>query len=106
MEYIYLKMLIWKDKLLLRFNFKYIFIKLCTLVLLLLNRKDTNMTLWCYFRFIIKGEGWSTANRFKPPVILLLAVPRRLFCFGSMVVLDVVYGYVLLFLLDIKIENR
>ena len=38
------------------------------------------------------------------PVILLLAVPRRLFCFGSLVVLDVVCGYFLLFLLDIKIE--
>ena len=28
------------------------------------------------------------------PVILLLAVPRRLFCFGSLVILDVgVVGY-------------
>ena len=26
-------------------------------------------------------------------VILLLAVPRRLFCFGSLVVLDVVFRY-------------
>ena len=49
-----------------------------------------------------KGEGWSTANKVKPLVILLLAVPRRLFCFG----LDVVYGYLLFFLLDIKTENR
>ena len=36
-----------------------------------------------------KGEGWSTANKFKPdpspPVISLLAVTRRLFCFGSLV---------------------
>ena len=39
---------------------------------------------------------------FKGPVILLLAVPRRLFCFGSLVVLDVVCGYVSLFLLNIK----
>ena len=34
-----------------------------------------------------KGEGWSTENKLKPlppsPVVLLLAVPRRLFCFGS-----------------------
>ena len=37
-------------------------------------------------------------------VILLLVVPRRLVCFGSSVLLDVVCGY-LLFLLDIKIEN-
>ena len=29
----------------------------------------------------------------SPPVILLLAVPRRLFCFGSLVVLDVVFRY-------------
>ena len=29
-----------------------------------------------------------------PLVISLLAVPRRLFCFGSLVVLDVVCGYV------------
>ena len=28
--------------------------------------------------------------------------PRRLFCFGSLVVLDVVCGYFLLLLLDIK----
>ena len=28
-----------------------------------------------------------------PPVILLLAVPRRLFCFGSLVVLDVMFRY-------------
>ena len=34
--------------------------------------------------------------------VLLLAVPRQLFCFGSLVVLDVVCGYVLLFLLDIN----
>ena len=36
------------------------------------------------------------------PVILLLAVPMRLLCFGSLVVLDVVCGYVLFFLLDKK----
>ena len=40
------------------------------------------------------------------PVIKLLDVPRRLFCFGSFVGLDVVCGYVLLFLLGIRIENR
>ena len=42
----------------------------------------------------------------SPPVILLLAVPRRFFCFGFMLFLDVAYCYVLLFLLDIKLENR
>ena len=31
-------------------------------------------------------------------------VPRWLFCFGSLVVLDVVCGYVLLFVLDMKIK--
>ena len=41
-----------------------------------------------------------------PPVILLMAVLRRPFSFGSLVVLDVVCGYVLLFLLDIKTETR
>ena len=56
---------------------------------------------------------WSTANKLveaPPPqplqVILLLAVQRRVFCFGSLVVLDVICGYVFLFVLDIKIENR
>ena len=43
---------------------------------------------------------------FKPPVIFWLAVPRRLFCFGSLVVLDVLSGYVLLFLFEINLENR
>ena len=40
------------------------------------------------------------------PVILLLAVSRKLFCFGSLVVLAVVCGYVLLLFLHEKIENR
>ena len=34
----------------------------------------------------------------SPQVILLLAVPRRLFCFGYLVVLDVVFRYSSLFL--------
>ena len=38
----------------------------------------------------------------SPPVILLLAVPRRLFCFGSLVVLDVVFRYLSLGLLYIN----
>ena len=38
------------------------------------------------------------------PVILLLAVPRRLFCFGSLVDLDVVFRYLSLFLLYINIK--
>ena len=39
-----------------------------------------------------------------PPVILLLAVPRRLFCFGSFVILDVVCRYLSLFLLYMYIK--
>ena len=38
--------------------------------------------------------------------VLLLAVPMRFFCFGSLVVLDVVCGYLLFFSLDIKIGTR
>ena len=41
-----------------------------------------------------KGEGWSNNKLVEAtpthPVSLLLAVPRRFFCFGSLVVLDVV----------------
>ena len=53
------------------------------------------------------GGGESSANWCNPPVILLLVVPRPLFCFiGSLIVLDAVWGYVLLFLFDIKIDNK
>ena len=38
----------------------------------------------------------------SPSVILLLAVPRRLSCFGSLVILDVVGCYLSLFLLYIN----
>ena len=53
-----------------------------------------------------KGEGWSIAAQTSssPPVILLLGVPRRLFCFGSLVVLDVLFRYLSLFLLYINIK--
>ena len=37
-------------------------------------------------------------------VILLLAVPRHLFCFGSLVVIGVVFRYLSLFLLYINIK--
>ena len=55
-----------------------------------------------------KGEGWSPKTSLSPPVILLVTVPRRLFCFGSLVVLDVVFRYLSLFLLYIntKIGNK
>ena len=52
----------------------------------------------------IKGEGWSTANYLTPQVILLLAVPRRLFCSGSLVISDVVSHYSSLFLLYINMK--
>ena len=41
----------------------------------------------------------------SPSVILLLAVPRRLFCFGSLVILDVLCRYLSLFLLYINIKK-
>ena len=39
-----------------------------------------------------------------PQSFLLLAVPRRLFCFGSLVILDVARCYLWLFTLYINIE--
>ena len=41
-----------------------------------------------------------------PPVILLLTAPGRLFCFGSLVIVDVVCRYLSLFLLYIKYKYR
>ena len=48
----------------------------------------------------------QTSSRPPPPspVILLLAVPRRLYCFGSMMILDVTCCYLWLFLLYISIK--
>ena len=40
----------------------------------------------------------------SPQVISLLAVPRRLFCFGSLVILDVARCYLWLFSLYINIK--
>ena len=53
-----------------------------------------------------KGRELVDRKLVKPPVILLPAVPRRLFGFGSLVVLDVVRGYLLFILLETKTENR
>ena len=50
------------------------------------------------------GEGWSATGWLRPPVVLLLAVPGRLFCFGSLVILDVVCRYLSIFLLYINIK--
>ena len=54
-----------------------------------------------------KGRGFVDRKLVDPPphVISLLAVPRRLFYFGSLDI-DVVCGYDLLVLLDINIENK
>ena len=87
------------------------------------NTKDADKPAYDKPSWTIVHDGWSYANLSEstnlslkasiipppcppPPVILLLAVQRLLFCFGSLVVLDVVCDYVLLFLLDLKIENR
>ena len=40
----------------------------------------------------------------KPPIILLLAVPMRVFCFDSLVLFDVACRYLSLFLLYINIK--
>ena len=49
-----------------------------------------------------RGEGWSAAAGWGPPVTLLLVVPGRLFCFGSLVVLGVVFRGLSLFLLCVN----
>ena len=50
------------------------------------------------------GEDWSAAGWLRPPMILLLAVPGRLYCFGSLVILDVVCRYLSLFLYKIDVK--
>ena len=50
-----------------------------------------------------KDKSWSNANLLTP-VILLLAVPRRLFCFGSLITLDVACCYLWLFSLNINFK--
>ena len=69
----------------------------------------------CVIRFVVVLSGELKQNQGRglvdrqlvqgPQVILLLAVPRRHFCCGSLVALDVACNSVLLFLLDIKLEN-
>ena len=80
-----------------------VFLGLCIYVLGIFHANQTTKCLRNQGR--TKGEGWSTANKLNPhPVILLLAVPRQLFCFGSLVILDVVCRYRSLFLLYINIK--
>ena len=49
------------------------------------------------------GRTWTSGG---PPVISLLAVPGRLFCFGSLVILNVVCCYLWLFSLYMYINIK
>ena len=53
-----------------------------------------------------KREGLEEGMPPPAPIISLLAVPRRLICFGSLVILDVACWYLWLFSLYINIKNR
>ena len=50
------------------------------------------------------GRGLVDRKLVEAPQFLLLAVPRRLFCFGSLVILDAARCYLWLFTLYINIE--
>ena len=54
-----------------------------------------------------KGQGLVNRKLVKAPtpVILLLAVQRRLFYFDSLVVIDVVCGYLLFFVFRFRYEQ-
>ena len=45
-----------------------------------------------------KGEGWSTANEFKPPSNFNAGRPKAALLFCSLMILDVVCRYLSLFL--------
>ena len=77
------------------------------------------LCLLCQFVLYVILALWPSALQFQLPaplfvcvlfVLLVLysnfiaGVPRRLFCFGSLVILDVVSRYLSLFLLYINIE--
>ena len=51
-----------------------------------------------------KGRGLVDCRLVEAPVVLLLAAPGQLFCFGSLVVLGVMCCYLWLFLLDVDIK--
>ena len=83
-------------------------------VILILHRYVEQIMMMClllsyflsYFPLMVllrARVGWPQTS-WSPPVILLLAVPRQLFCFSSLVVLDVVFRYLSLFLLYINIK--
>ena len=48
--------------------------------------------------------GWSTAGWLGPRVIFIVGLPRRLFCFGSLVILGVARCYLWLFALYVNIK--
>ena len=54
--------------------------------------------------YIFTGIVGRPQTSSSPPEILLLAVARRFFCFGSLVILDLVCRYLSLFLLYINIK--
>ena len=68
------------------------------------------LVLWCDCLYNEprqnQGRGLVDRKLVKAPLpeILLMAVPRRLFCFSSVVILDVVCRYLSLFLLYINIK--
>ena len=58
-----------------------------------------------YERGFNQGRGLVDRKLVKAPqYFLLLAVPRRLFCFGSLVILDVARYYLWLFTFYINIK--
>ena len=52
-----------------------------------------------------QGRGLVDHKLLKAPAFVLLAAPRRLFCFCSLVIVDVVCRYFSLFVLYINIEK-
>ena len=58
-------------------------------------------TTWPLVNLVLNGHGRNIRSL---PVVSLLAVPRRLFCFGSLVILDVARCYSWLFSLYINIK--
>ena len=79
------------------------FLSKCTYELEIFHANQTTKCLRNQDR--TKGKGWSTTNELKPSVISLLGVPRRLFRFGSLDILDVARCYLCLFSIC-KYKNR
>ena len=77
------------------------------MLLIIIVRQVTDLLFNYICKNIVKKLIWKFIYISKS--ILLLAVPRRLFCFGSLLILDMVCRYLSLFLLykNIKIgKNR